>query len=405
LIRKLYPNVARYHMNEGHAALLGLELLDEQARVAGRARFQHDDVLSVRKLCVFTTHTPVPAGHDRFPFELVRQVLGRPEIYDMHEVFCCDGVLNLTYLALNLSHYVNGVAQRHGDISQHMFARYRIEAITNGIHVATWASAPFAALFDRHIPGWRGDSFSLRYALQIPRDAVSEAHSVAKAALLARVQALSGATLDPGVFTLGFGRRATAYKRASLILRDPDRLRQVCGRVGRLQIVYAGKAHPRDEDGKRLIQQITRAGEALRRDLGIVYLPGYDEELARLMVAGVDLWLNTPLPPLEASGTSGMKAAVNGVPSFSTLDGWWLEGHIEGVTGWAIGTDHGAAEAADDDRDAEALYDKLERVVLPLFYQQPDEYIDVMRHAIGVTGSFFNTHRMIQQYVAHAYRA
>jgi starch phosphorylase len=395
----------RFHMNEGHAALLGLELLDEQARAYGRSMFNRDDVARVRKLCVFTTHTPVPAGHDKFPLDLARRVLGRPEIYEMRDVFCCEGVLNLTYLALNLSHYVNGVAERHGEVSRHLFAGYKIEAITNGVHAATWAAPSFQRLFDQYLPGWRLDAFSLRYALQIPVDAVATAHCDAKKALLARVKELSGVALEPAAFTIGFGRRATAYKRATLLLRHPERLAAIAAAQGAIQILYAGKAHPRDEEGKRLITEIRRVAGASSGRVRILYLEDYDLALAKLMVAGVDLWLNTPRPPLEASGTSGMKAAINGVPSFSALDGWWLEGHIEGVTGWAIGSDHGAAEGTDDERDAQALYDKLGQVIVPLFYRDPGEYLDIMRHAIGITGSFFNTHRMLQQYVAHAYRS
>jgi starch phosphorylase len=405
LLRALgYSELERFHMNEGHAALLGLELLDEQARARGRDMFDGEDIAHVRKLCVFTTHTPVPAGHDKFPLDLVRQVVGRPEIYQMHDVFCCDGVLNLTYLALNLSHYVNGVAERHGEVSQHMFAAYKIEAITNGVHVATWAAPSFQTLFDHYLPGWRGDGFSLRYALQIPRDAIATAHRHAKAALMDRVRESSRVTLDPEALTIGFGRRATAYKRATLLLRHPERLMQLAEAHGPIQVLYAGKAHPRDDEGKRLIAEIGRLGATLSGRLRVLYLENYDLALAKLMVAGVALWLNTPRPPLEASGTSGMKAAVNGVPSLSALDGWWLEAHIEGVTGWAIGTDHGSTAITDDERDAQDLYDKLERLIVPMFYTRVQEYLEIMRHTIGITGSFFNTHRMMQQYVAHAYR-
>lgn len=395
----------RFHMNEGHAALLGLELLDEQARASGRARFTHDDVIKVRELCVFTTHTPVPSGHDQFPLTLVRDVLGRSEMLEMHEVFCCDGVLNMTYLALNLSHYVNGVAKRHGEISQHMFGAYHIDAITNGIHVATWASEAFRALFDQHLSGWRLDNLSLRYALRIPRQAIWIAHQTAKSTLLQKVRLASGVELRDDAFTIGYARRATAYKRPLLLFRDIERLRHIARSAGPLQILYAGKAHPRDEGGKRAIADIVAAAKALAGDVSVVYLENYDVELAKLMIAGVDLWLNTPQPPLEASGTSGMKAAVNAVPTLSVLDGWWLEGHVEGVTGWSIGSRDapGKGEPSDDAPDAEELYEKLERIILPLYYQRSDDYVDVMRSAIALTGSFFNTHRMLQQYIAHAY--
>ena len=405
LLRALgYSEIERFHMNEGHAALLALELLGERVRARGGTSAEPRDIEDVRKLCVFTTHTPVAAGHDQFPLELARQMVGRSELEGMPTTFLHQGALNLTFLALNLSHYVNGVAKRHGEVSQHLYANYRIEAITNGIHIATWAAPSFIALYDRYIPGWRVDNFSLRYALQIPLPQITAAHGAAKASLLEHIARTAHLALDPAVLTLGFGRRATAYKRPALLLRDIERLRSIGSKGGPLQVVYAGKAHPRDDEGKQLIAEITRRGAALGGHVRVVYLENYDAQLARLMVSGVDVWLNTPRPPLEASGTSGMKAAVNGVPSLSVLDGWWLEGHVEGVTGWAIGRDgYTTGDGVDDGRDAEDLYAELERVIVPLFYERPDEFATVMRNAIALTGSFFNTHRMLEQYVTHAY--
>jgi starch phosphorylase len=396
-------NLERFHMNEGHAALLALELVGESARAAGRASVERTDIERARKLCVFTTHTPVAAGHDQFPLELAEQVLGRPEIKHMSEIFCCDGVLNMTFLALSLSHYVNGVAKRHQEVSQHMFAAYRIDAITNGVHAATWATPAFQALFDRALPGWREDNLSLRYALKISRRDVQAAHLEAKRRLFDRVRHDTGKIMQEDRFTMGFGRRATPYKRAGLLLRDAERLARLAREVGPIQIVYAGKAHPQDDAGKQVIREVVAAFSRLGEAISAVYLADYDTELAKLMVSGVDVWLNTPEPPLEASGTSGMKAAINGVPSLSILDGWWLEGHVEGVTGWAIGSRSQARTGPDGVLDAENLYEQLERVILPLYYERPDEYLDVMRHAIALTGSFFNTHRMLQQYLTRAY--
>jgi glycogen phosphorylase len=396
-------SVERFHMNEGHAALLALELVYESARRAGRESIAQADVEHARKLCVFTTHTPVASGHDKFPLELAERVLGRPELKGMSEIFCCDGVLNMTFLALNLSHYVNGVAKRHQEVSQQMFAKYPIDAITNGIHAATWTTPAFQALFDRAIPGWRDDNSSLRYALKIPRRDVQAAHAEAKRTLFGRIRHASGKHLSDDAFTIGFARRATPYKRAGLLLTDPARLRRLAREIGPLQIVYAGKAHPQDDAGKDLIRHVFSRMNELSPEITSVYLEDYDMDLAKLMVSGVDLWLNTPEPPLEASGTSGMKAAVNGVPSLSILDGWWLEGHVEGVTGWSIGSRSQPRNGPDGTLDAENLYEQLERVILPLFYEQPDEYVDVMRHAIALTGSFFNTHRMLQQYLTRAY--
>ena len=396
-----YGNIARFHMNEGHASLLTLELLAENARRTGRQAISHEDIDEVRQQCVFTTHTPVPAGHDQFPLDLVSQVLGRQEALMMPEVFCCEGRLNMTYLALNLSHYVNGVAKKHGEVSQHLFAGYVIDSITNGVHAATWAADPFQQLYDRYIPGWRQDNFSLRYALSLPKPEVWQAHSQAKKQLIQYVNHESNAGMDVDVFTLGFARRATTYKRADLLLTDPDRLRHIAASVGGVQVVYAGKAHPQDAGGKELIRRVFQAKEALKPHIKIAYLANYDMDLGKLITAGADVWLNTPQAPLEASGTSGMKAALNGVPSFSVLDGWWIEGRIEGVTGWAIGED--GRDSGDGSKVVSSLYDKLEQVVLPLFYHQRERFVDVMLHTIALNGSFFNTQRMIQQYVLKAY--
>jgi starch phosphorylase len=407
LLRALgVERIRRFHLNEGHASLLTLELLEERLRWDKREQVTPEDLDAVRAQCVFTTHTPVPAGHDQFPMDLVERVLGkRREFHAFPEIFCCDGKLNMTFLALNLSHYVNGVAKKHGEVSREMFPRYDIRYITNGVHVATWLSPSFQKIFDHSMPGWREDNFNLRYAVNLPRFEVWDAHTQAKQALLERVQREAGIEMDDSVLTLGFARRATAYKRADLLFHDPARLKKLAAKTGRLQILYAGKAHPHDETGKQMIQRIFKASAALLPHIKVAYLANYDLELAKLMVSGVDVWLNTPQPPLEASGTSGMKAAINGVPSFSVLDGWWIEGHLEGVTGWAFGG-NGNGKANDEEQaanDAASLYDKLEGHVMPLFQNSRERFIDVMRHAIALNGSFFNTQRMIRQYVVNAY--
>lgn len=405
-----YHDVRRFHMNEGHAALLGLELLDERARWFNRDRFNHEDVQAVQGQCVFTTHTPVPAGHDKFPLNHARRVLGRDDIFDMPEVFCCAGELNMTYLALNLSHYVNGVAKKHGEVSRQMLTphdathHYQIDHITNGVHLATWASPAFARLFDRHVPGWREDNASLRAALSIPKDEVWQAHQAAKTQAIEEINRRANADFDRETCTLGFARRAATYKRADLLLTEPSRLREIASRAGRLQIIYGGKAHPKDDGGKRVIQQIVQARDSLGPDVRMVYLENYDWEMGCLLTSGVDVWINTPLPPMEASGTSGMKAALNGVPSLSVLDGWWIEGCIEGITGWAIdGVAQGKQSENRTPQDAASLYRELERVVVPLYYSNRDRFIEVMRHAIALNASHFNTQRMVQEYIAKAY--
>ena len=356
---------------------------------------------AVRRRCVFTTHTPVPAGHDQFPADLVRQVLGRERAESLIAGCCIDHTLNMTYLALLFSHYINGVAMRHGELSRTMFPNYPINSITNGVHAATWTSEPFQRLFDRRFPEWRRDNLYLRYAVSLPPGEIAQAHADSKQALLEEVERRSGLKLDPHVLTIGFARRATEYKRADLFFTDPGRLRRIVAEAGPLQIIYAGKAHPRDEGGKAVIRRVFEAAAALDGLLRAVYLPEHNMALAKLLCAGVDLWLNTPQKPQEASGTSGMKAALNGVPSLSILDGWWIEGHLEGVTGWAIGGDQ--ETPSDPTGEATSLYDKLEYLILPLFYSRPLAYAEVRRSAIALNGSFFNAQRMVGQYVQNAY--
>ena len=397
-----HTQIERYHMNEGHSSLVAIELFQEHARAAGRTEIASEDVQAVRRRCVFTTHTPVAAGQDRFPMEMVQRVLGSHPIAALKDLCCFEGALNLTYLALRSSHYVNGVSMEHGELARHLYAGHRIDAITNGVHAATWVSPEFAAVFDRHIPSWRQDNFSLRYVLSVPNDEIWAAHTVAKRRLIEHVNHTTNAGLDVDVLTLGFARRATAYKRPDLLLHDLDRLKDLVSKAGLLQIVYGGKAHPADGAGKALIERIFEIKRALK-EIRIAYLENYDMALGRMMTAGADVWVNTPEPPLEASGTSGMKAALNGVPSLSVLDGWWIEGHIEGVTGWAIG-DHGHGQGPRSrSADAASLYDKLEQAIMPVFYRDWPRFLDIMRHAIALNGSFFTTERMLQEYMIKAY--
>jgi starch phosphorylase len=426
-----YTELTRYHMNEGHAALLSLELLGEEAEKAGRTTIRGEDIEKVRSKCIFTTHTPVPAGHDRFPMEyltrvfpdqtsffdlkdassadLLKSVLQAEQNFpDLQEAARAGASVNMTYLALGMSTYVNGVAKLHGEVSRKMFPKVPIEAITNGVHAATWAAPAFKDLFDRCISSWREDNYSLRGALGLPPEEVWASHLIAKHELLEAVRMKTGLSLDPDVFTIGFARRVTGYKRADLLLSDLDRLRQIAKSSGKFQIVYAGKAHPHDAGGKDIIRKIFKAKRALRKAVPVVFLDNYNLEIGGKITAGVDLWLNTPQYPLEASGTSGMKAALNGVPSLSILDGWWVEGHIEGVTGWSIGNSRHCAGAGVDTppdltNELESLYSKLENIILPMFYKERSRYLAVMQHTIALNGSFFNTQRMVQQYVTDAY--
>lgn len=391
-----------YHMNEGHSSLLGLSLLERRLQRKRARKVTPRDLAAVRDLCVFTTHTPVPAGHDRFHRELVAKVLGPERTAVLSAARLFDGdMLNMTQLALECSHYVNGVARIHQLVSQDMFPKYRIRAVTNGVHSVTWAAPSIQALFDKYIPEWRSDNMYLRYANDIPIDELRQAHRRAKRDLLSRVAAQAGVALDQEVFTICFARRATPYKRSHLLFQNPDRLRWIASNVGPFQLVFAGKAHPRDEGGKRMIRAIHDVARELEGAVRIVYVENYGMDLGRLLTSGADLWLNTPQKTREASGTSGMKAALNGVPSLSVLDGWWIEGHVEGVTGWSAASHRGAPD--DDMSVAHALYDKLERVIIPMYYEHPKAYAQVMRSSISLNGAFFNTQRMVSQYVFNAY--
>lgn len=399
-----HRDVETYHMNEGHSALLALALLGEQAQPDGEQAVFTEDVDDVRRRCVFTTHTPVPAGHDQFSFDLVRQVLGDHLARILESIGCIlDGSLNMTYLALFFSRYINGVSMRHEEVSQSMFPNYPINAITNGVHGSTWTSPAFQLLYDQYFPEWRQDNRYLRYAISIPLNEIQHAHAQEKRRLLQTVEQRTGGRLDPNVMTLGFARRATPYKRADLLFSDPDHLRRIAREVGPLQIVFGGKAHPRDEGGKALIRRIFQAADNLNNAVRLVYLEEYDIALAKQICTGVDLWLNTPQRPHEASGTSGMKAALNGVPSLSVPDGWWIEGHVEGVTGWSIGE----TEAAESSPTLEvaSLYQKLEYLIVPMWYNRPNAYATIMRYAIALNGSFFNAQRMVSQYAENAYRS
>ena len=415
ILRALDFEINAYHMNEGHSALLGVELLRRYAYAAEDVRPGElpYDLPRVRDLCRFTTHTPVEAGHDRFSYELVKRLFASgvygyderkapaspqpandhgPIDFSVLTALAGTQELNMTQLALSVSDFVNGVAKRHAEVSSRMYPGYQVRSITNGVHPYLWSAPSFQELYDRYVPGWCHEPELLLRVHGIPDGALMDARTKAKQALIDKVRELTGIALQPKVATLGFARRMTAYKRPDLLFTDLVRLRAIA-RDRPLQIVLAGKAHPHDEEGKRLIELLHRRARELAGTITVAYLPDYDLALALLLVAGSDIWLNTPLPPLEASGTSGMKAAFNGVPSLSVMDGWWLEGCIEGVTGWAV-------------EDASSLYQKLEQVVLPLYYgsaSDPRGWVRVMKGAIGTNAAYFNSHRMMRRYATEAY--
>jgi starch phosphorylase len=403
ILRELgYTHITSYHMNEGHAALLALGLLEQRLGKSDLGSATEEDLEAIRSQCIFTTHTPVPAGHDQFSRALMQQVLGAERMRVLEVTHCCpEGTLNMTYLALKFSRYINGVAMHHGEISQEMFPLYPIRAITNGVHAVTWTAPAFRELYDRHIPEWRRDNLYLRYVRGISLDEIRKAHAAAKRALLQEIHSKTHVEMDEKLFTIGFARRAATYKRPELLLANGDRLRRMANEFGPLQIVFGGKAHPQDANGKELIRRVMEMAEYLKDAIRFVYVQDYDMRWAQLITSGADLWLNTPQRPQEASGTSGMKAALNGVPSLSVLDGWWIEGHAEGATGWAIGAESDQPEELSD--EIASLYDKLEQMILPMFYRQPSRFTQVMRSTISLNGSFFNSQRMVSQYVANAY--
>jgi starch phosphorylase len=400
LLHALGFDIRTYHLNEGHAAFLTLELLNRW-RVAPEDLAPDEepyDIPEVRAHCVFTTHTPVEAGHDRFAYDLFERFLpGFVDLAALKKLAGADN-LNMTRLALNLSDYVNGVAHRHAQTTERMFPGYRIHAVTNGVHLGTWAHPKFAQLYDTSLPHWRHEPEVLIRATLLPDDALAECHRAAKGDLIELARASTGITLAPDVLTIGFARRMTGYKRPLLLFADLDRLRAIADKQP-VQLVIAGKAHPHDGEGKEAIRRIHELARGLPDKLKCVFLPNYDMQLAARLVAGVDLWLNTPLPPLEASGTSGMKAALNGVLNCSVLDGWWIEACVEGVTGWSIGD----GAAAVENETAADLYRKLEATILPLYYADAAGWRAMMKQSIGNIASYFNTHRMMRRYATEAY--
>lgn len=405
MLHELDFEIKKYHMNEGHSSLLTLELLNRFKRHIEDVWDEKLvwDIEKVKDLCVFTTHTPIDAGHDRFPHSLVLKILGEFIPLKVLKELGGQENLNMTRLGLNLSEFINGVAKKHGEVSRSMFPGYEISAITNGVHTFTWTCDSFKKLYDKYLPGWANEPELFVRIGRIPNEEIWNAHMEAKRALLDYVKSTTGVEMGMDVLTIGFARRATAYKRADLIFSNMERLERFGN--GKLQIIYAGKAHPKDESGKKLIQDIFSIKERLKDKITMAYLKNYNMDIALKMVSGVDIWLNTPLRPREASGTSGMKAAHNGVMNFSVLDGWWIEGHIEGFTGWSIGPSPTETTLVDniDSRDADDLYGKLEYTIIPLYYENRDTWIRMMQNAIGKNAYYFNCHRMMRRYVTEAY--
>ncbi|MBD3181564.1 alpha-glucan family phosphorylase [Candidatus Poribacteria bacterium] len=399
MLRALGFNVRKYHLNEGHSALLTLELLRDHIYPEDEIKWEkmRYDIPAVRDLCVFTAHTPEKAGQDEFSYELFQKTLGDFIDMEILKSLAGEDSVNMTQLALNLSEYVNGVAKSHAETSRELYPGYHIRSVTNGVHPCTWTHESFAELYDKYMKGWRHEPELLVRADQIPDEAIWEAHMDSKKELISIVKKMVKVDMDKNIPILGFARRMTSYKRADIIFSDIDRLKSIADEWP-FQLVFAGKAHPKDDEGKGIIKTIHNYIDDLSSDIRIAYLPNYNMDMALSIVSGVDIWLNTPLPPREASGTSGMKAAFNGVPNLSILDGWWIEGCIEGVTGWAIGD-----EDSDPDNDYESLYRKLEQTVLPMYHNDRASWISVMKGIISKNAPFFNSHRMMRRYGIEAY--
>ncbi|KAK45656.1 alpha-glucan phosphorylase [Caballeronia jiangsuensis] len=395
VLRALGFALETHHLNEGHAALLLLELLG-RSYDKGNGKPQYDTAY-VRSCCVFTTHTPVESGHDHFSYELFQHMLPDFIPLDMLKQYAGHECLNMTRRALNLAGFVNGVARRHAETTAHLFPGYPIHAITNGVHPQTWVHSAFAELYSRNFPHWRHEPERLVRALRLPEDDVWRCHEAAKQHLIDEIERRIGNTLSRSVPIIGFARRMTGYKRPTLLFQDLARLAAIAEKRP-FQIVIAGKAHPRDAEGKSAIEAIHAIARELEGKVMCVFLPNYDMRIAQALVGGCDIWLNTPLPPFEASGTSGMKAALNGVLNLSILDGWWVEACIEGVTGWGID------DAGDDEQaHVRALYAKLGEVVLPLYYGEPGQWRRMMKQSIAHIASYFNSQRMMRRYASEAY--
>ena len=394
LLRDLgYNNVKTFHLNEGHAGFITLELIRELG---------YEDFEKVRDEVIFTTHTPVAAGHDYFSYEMIEKVVEPGNTERLRRMIGGSGI-SMTDLGLKFSRYVNAVSKKHAEVSRKMFNMPQIDALTNGVHSTTWTCPGFKKLFDKHIPAWRNDPSRLIQALQIPDEEIWKAHQAAKIKLMARVLEDTGEELDSDILTIGFARRVATYKRADLIFSDVKRFIDVCS--GQVQFIFAGKAHPHDEPAKKIIKRIKETAKEIGAAVSIVFLENYNMELAKELTSGVDLWLNTPIRPREASGTSGMKCVHNGVMNFSVLDGWWIEGWIEDVTGWSIGPESKEADLVeyDDLQDALDMYMKLEDKVIPTYYKDRAKWISMMKYTIALNASYFNTHRVVKEYCEKAY--
>lgn len=436
-----------YHLNEGHNAFATLEVIREKMEDDGKS-FE-DALREVSQQTVFTTHTPVEAGHDYFTAELIDEhlgplrdqlglsqdqlmALGRKNAFDSNEKFC------MTILGMKLSRYANAVSSLHGKVTRHMWRdlwpqkeeeEVPIGHITNGVHVPSWMAWQMKVLFERHMPGWTEESIDPSVWAQvynIDPGELWETHGALKNLLIAFIRRRltrqmrrnelpeeeilkAQGIFDPNALTIGFARRFATYKRATLVMQDLEQLSRIINDPDRpVQFVFAGKAHPADEPGKRLIKEVSQLRNDPRFANRVVFLEDYDINVARHMIQGVDVWLNNPRRPLEASGTSGQKAVLNGALNLSVLDGWWAEAY-DGTNGFAIGNGSSHVyDAITDERDRESLMRVLEFEVIPMFFNRdehglPRQWVRYMMNSIATLAWRFSAHRMVADYVRHAY--
>jgi starch phosphorylase len=388
-LEKLGYNIKKYHMNEGHTALATLEM----------AKRNNWDKEKTKKKFSFTTHTLVPAGHELFPIEMVKSILG--DSFPLDKITEYGGqanYLNMTKLAMNLSSYQNGVSKKNAEAAKIIFPDKNIDYITNAVHLGTWTSGSFKGLFDRHFPGWEENPEKLKEATRLPNDQVWKAHLENKNTLLDFIEDEYAEDLDRDILTLGWFRRIAEYKRPTLIFTDRERLRLIGS--GKIQLLFAGKAHPRDLYGKEAIKLIHEESKKIRKEIPTVFIEDYGMEISPTLIAGVDVLLNTPRPPNEASGTSGMKALSNGVINVSSWDGWIDEEFKtkEGAIGWAFGFQHET-----DVQDAQGLYNVLEQKVIPTFYNNQEKWVEMNKQSIALA-SYYNTKRMLKEYIEKAWK-
>ena len=396
VLKALGRRVDIYHLNESHAAFATIEVLKD----AGSAE-------ATRARCAFTTHTPIAAGNDVFPLSAVEGTL-RGHTWVDWGAESLDGGVNLARLASKYCGVTNAVSLKHKFVSERVVGHNEIAYVTNGAYHRRWVGPEMKKLLDAHLPGWEAHPSLLVGAMAIPSEQVAQAHSSAKRTLLAAIEARTGLRLEAGVLTICVAKRITGYKRNGMILWDPGKLQKIAEGGGGVQVVIAGKTHPRDGNAKGMLADIIRKADLLNRSGGgvkVAVLGNYEIDLAKLLVAGCDVWLNNPRRPLEACGTSGMKAAMNGVLNLSTNDGWWLEGGIEGVNGWGVGRRPawGDLSESNDQEDQEALYSKLSNDVLPTFYKNKDIWLEMEKRSVATVGPLFNSYRMVEEYVSKVY--